>query len=528
MKHLWYVPYVALLLAAFVFASPETCCAACGYEPRMAAQGGPNYEAAAAMMRAGKTLASAGKHEEATAKFEGILAAYPEEREICALTLCEQGRMWATEAEKQDGSLRAKVECYDQALRAFQQVIWVYPEQLAETAFSKLAMANDCYFPLGEYEEGLVALVEMVTQAGVYEGCGVPEYGARFQPWVEAEVQKYLERVAGKYTEEGRPGEIAHLVRSILGETCPSPVLELVIKPMLGSGCGLGAPRTPEEEARHAQLVSLYESWLEGTPLANAERRHRLLYDLACIQVAYGETELAEGECREVLEQGPGTEERAVAAGLLGRILRSKKDVKGALEAYVAALRTLSPGSDMGEVVEQMLGGPGEEKQCQRGVEELSALVETYSASGLAGAPGSGDSYMGLRRLGESMTRWEVDGGGMHMRKDQEAVWRRLFQASLEMPTSLEYRRRVELAIVDTYMCEKNYEGAVALCGEIMERYPDSEEAVYAQLSIGQARQWQGIDACSAAREAYQKFIDEHPGTYLADMAQEGMDKLAD
>lgn len=193
--------------------------------PHTPAFAGPNFKAA--YDRIGEisaTTAAQGQYLEAAQEFEEVVTTWREERYLAAGAL-----FWAGTMYQKAGELKRAIE-------TFKRVLDEYPQQLEPGVWARVAMANDCYFALGQYHKGLAMLLEMVLHSSAYEGSGAPGCGTLLLPWARDQLLEYLRKAASAYSEQGRPGEFAHLIRGTLTDNWCAPVWEMAAEAMLALG----------------------------------------------------------------------------------------------------------------------------------------------------------------------------------------------------------------------------------------------------------------------------------------------------
>jgi len=473
--------------------------------PVLAALRGPDYQAARAMMQQAKDevsdLVAAAKFEEGAAKFQQVRAAYPNETEVCAASLHYEGMMWSRQAHDPR-----------RALEPFWKLLSDYPEILS--AETREEMANNCYFPLGEYDKGLSVLVEMVIHAPAYEGCGVNR-GGSFQQWADQEVLGYLITTARNLAPRGRADQLAHVARSAFAETGSAYVLRLVIRHMAETAQGLGATRTPEEGESYDYFSPRYEKWLNWAPGEGAGKRQteQLAWDLGDLNLLYGNSKRAAEVYQNLYVQVQSDPDYPRFSDLILRIARASYYGFG-LEDAVSRLRSIAeahPDTEAAKwatvyLCETMARG-GDYARAQQ-------LFETEPFSHYAGSEVAIQTYQLLRQLGESLNNG----------RDPSHA-RRVFQIALHMGLPPAETAQAEGWIADTYVREHNYDRAAEILEGMVVKYAGMEAAAPAWYYLGRCRQFQGRYA--EAREAYEKVIELSPGTPHAVLAQQLIAELS-
>jgi len=472
--------------------------------PTDAALRGPDYEAARAMMQQAKDeangLVAAGNFEEAAAKFQEVRAAYPNETEVCAASLHYEGMMWSRQAHDPRG-----------ALEPFWKLLDDYPQILS--AETRVEMANNCYFPLGEYDKGLAVLVEMVIHGPAYDGCGVYR-GGPFQVWADERLLEYLKFTAWSLAAQGRPHDLAHVARSPLGENCSTYVLRLVIRQMLENVQGLGVARTPEEDERYEYVNARFEKWLSWAPgekLADRPRQ-QLAWDLADLNLVYGNSKRAAELYAGVYSEVASDPDYPRFSDLILRIARASYDGFG-LEDAVSRLRAIAEEHPATEASTSALAFLSETLIRAGDYPRAQQLFESEPFSPYAGTEAAIRAFKLLVRVGQDFVN----------AADYPRA-RQVFEIGLHMDLPAEYRAQADGWTAQTYIREKNYDTAVEALNGMVGRYAGTPAAVAAEYHIGECRRWQG--RYGEARHAYEKVIETAPGTSQAEAAQQRIEEL--
>jgi len=473
--------------------------------PSFAALRGPDYEAAHAMMQQAKDeangLVAAGNFEGAAAKFQAVRAAYPNETEVCAATLHYEGMMWSRQAHDPR-----------RALEPFWKLLNDYPQILS--AETRVEMANNCYFPLGEYDKGLSVLVEMVIHAPAYEGCGVNR-GGSFQQWADQQVLGYLITTSRDLAARGRPDRLAHVARSAFAETGSAYVLRLVIRQMMDAAQALGVPRTPEEEESYNYFSPRYEKWVSWAPdegLGKPQTR-QLTRDLGDLNLLYGNGKRAAEAYQNLWDQVQSDPDYPGLPDLILRIARASYDGLG-LEDAVSRLRAIAeahPDTEAAKWATVYLC-----ETMARGGNYASAqqLFEAEPFSRYYGTDVAVQTFELLRQLGETLN---------NARDPSHA--RRVFQIALHMGLPPTQAAQAQGWLADTYVREHNYDRAAEILEGMVVKYPGTEAAGPAWYYLGLCRQSQG--RYDEARQAYGKVIELSPGTPHARVAQQRISELS-
>jgi len=448
-------------------------------------------------------LVAAAKFEEGAAKFQQVRAAYPNETEVCAASLHYEGMMWSRQAHEPQ-----------RALEPFCKLLDEYPQILS--AETRVEMANNCCYVLGEYDKGLSALVEMVIHAPAYDGCGVYR-GASFQVWADARLMEYLTLAASTLATQGRPDEFAHLARSPFGETCSTYVLHLVVKPMLENRQGLGVARTPDEDDRYKYLNTQFEKWLSWAPeeqLPPAPTQ-QLAWDLGDLNLVYGNSKHAAEVYSDLLNQMEAHPNDPRMSELIVRIARAAYSGFG-LDDAVARLRAMAqahPGTEAGATL------------CHAGdmLERAGRLDEAIAAwrEGLESGTESPSGRETLTVISSTIRRRYLE--TRHSPDGLPAV-EGLLQGMLQLALPASLKAKAQEYLAYTYTDEKRWDAAASLCQEMAVSYPGTMEGMEALLTIGRCEAHQAKYA--EARESYQRLIREYPGTSWARQAQVESDLL--
>jgi len=494
-KHIITLAAVAAFSSIFLFAVPS---------PSFAALRGPDYEAAHAMMQQAKDeangLVAAGNFEGAAAKFQEVRAAYPNETEVCAGSLHYEGMMWSRQAHDPQ-----------RALEPFCKLLDDYPQILS--AETRVEMANNCYFALGEYDKGLSVLVEMVIHAPAYEGCGVNR-GGSFQQWADQLVLGYLLLVSRDPEVRDRPDWLAHIARSAFQETGSAYVLRLVIRQMAENAQGLGAARTPEEEECYNYFNPRYEKWLSWAPGEGLGKHQteQLAWDLGDLNLLYGNSKRAAEVYQNLYDQVQSDPGYPRFSDLVLRIARASYDGFG-LEDAVSRLRAIVQAHPDTEAAKWAIVYLCETMARAGDYARAQQLFETEPFSRYAGSEAALQAFELLVRVSQELANFP----------DYPRA-RQVIEIGLHMGLPTEQRAGADGWVAQTYVFEGNYDAAVALLQDMVARYAETPEAAGAQYMIGNCRRWQG--RYGEAKEAYQKVIQMSPGTSWVGAAQRGIAEL--